>query len=98
MGGQCLPPSLDSADDRVLDRDHAGIGVAVLDGAHGSAESRHRDLLDRMSPDLRDRRFGVRAAVALKSDAQRQLARVKMAVRFGSTRADRFGFQHVSQR
>src|SRR5712671_5812698 len=96
---QRLPPRLDPADDRILDRDHARVGLSFLDRAYGAAECRYRNLIDRMAPDLRDRAFGVRAAVALKCDAHRQVAYARASaspsgcVRLGAVGV-RFRSQH----
>ena len=98
MHRQSLPTSFDSADDRVLDGNHARVGIAVLDEANRGGKSRNRDVLDRMSPDLGDRRLGVSSAVPLERDAQWQVARVEIAVRVGFGRAHIFCFQHRMRR
>src|SRR5437868_7607490 len=73
--GQRLPAGVNSTDDRILDRNHARIGIAIVDGAHRTGESRDGNVLDGMSPDLLDGALGVSSTIALKGDAQRQLAR-----------------------
>src|SRR3954463_6184101 len=71
-GGNRLPSGFDSADDRVLDRDDAGVGITGDHRANGAGESRHRDGLDGMAPDLSDGGLGVGAAVTLKGDAHQR--------------------------
>src|ERR1700674_163101 len=79
IGGQSVPPSVDSPYYGILEGEHARIGVALLNGAHRSGERGNRDLFHPMSPYLRDRSLGVRAAIALKRDAHRQIARARLS-------------------
>jgi hypothetical protein len=78
---ESLPPRFHSADDRVLDGDHASIGFTLVDGPQGAGESGNRNLLDWMPPYLGDRALGVGAAIALKCYAHRRASGVTGAVR-----------------
>jgi len=78
IGGEGVPPRVDSPDYGVLDGDYAGVGVALLNGAHRASECRNGDLLHRMSPYLGDRAFSVRAAISLECDAHRQISRRRL--------------------
>src|SRR3954454_7103504 len=69
--GEGLPSGLDAPDDRVLDWNHARVGLTFLHRAHRTRKSGDRNSLDGMLPDLRDRALGVRAMIALERDAHR---------------------------
>jgi hypothetical protein len=75
---QSVPPRVHSPYDGILEGDHAGVGVTFLNGAHRTSECGNRDLLNPMPPYLRDRALGVRAAIALKRDAHRQVSRTRL--------------------
>ena len=92
---ESLPPGLHPADDRVLDRNDAGVGLSIFYSANSASECRNGNLLDRMSPYLRDRALCVRAAVALKCDAhQRVRAPATRSIRFRRPCLYGFRFQH----
>ena len=73
--GESLPPCINSPYYGVLDGDHAGVGVALLDGADRTRECGNGDLLHCVPPYLRDRTLGVCSAISLKCDAHRQIWR-----------------------
>jgi len=75
IGGEGMPPRINSPHYGVLDGDHAGVGVALLNGPHRARECGNRDLLHWVPPYLGDRAFGVRAPVSLKCNANRQISR-----------------------
>src|SRR5882762_2804239 len=92
--GQRLPSGLHSPNNRILDRDYARISLSFLNRAYRATKCRYRNLLDGMAPDLRDRAFRVRAAVALKCNSHRQVARARAA---GWVRLDAVGMRFRSQ-
>jgi hypothetical protein len=82
---ECLPPSVDPPNDGIFDWNDARIRLAVVHGPNGTTKCRERNVLDRMSPDLRDRGLGVRAVIALECDAHGQIcSALRGSVWFGS--------------
>src|SRR4051812_41665444 len=74
MRRERLPSRVHPSNDRILDGDHACLGLTFVHGACSARKSREGDSLDRVPPDLRDRTFRVRPAITLEGDARREVA------------------------
>src|SRR5688500_3795310 len=91
VGAERAPALLDPSDDGVLDRNDAGIGRTFVDGTERGGKSAGGNALDRMPPDLGNRRFGVSSVLALKRHPHEKLRSLRLD--FTVTRAEYFLFR-----